>query len=135
MPGGRFDQLVRLGDGTLEVGGVFVTHGDVIGEATVRFVLIPDDNHAALEAPIMGTATIKEVLRLPNSELSEARFTTKVDDPFDLEPDTKVRGIGIAVAVKASDPPDPPSSRPDPPAFETFTWCVNLRVSEPPRRR
>jgi hypothetical protein len=37
----------------------------------------------------------------------------------------KVRGIGLAVAVKAADSPDPP-------AFETYTWCVNLKVEAAP---
>jgi hypothetical protein len=130
MPAGKFDKLVRLGDCKLEVGGVFVTLGKVIGEATIRFVLIPDDNRAALEEPIMGTATIKDVHCDPETGISEARFTQKVHDPFDLKADAKVRGIGIAVSVKAPDPADPPSGHPDPPAFETFTWCVNLKVSE-----
>ena len=133
MPAGKFDKLVRLGEGKLEVGGVFATHGDVIGEVTVRFVLIPDDIHAALTAPIMGTATIIDVSRPAGSEISQALFTKEVDDPFFLTPGTKVRGIGIAVAVKAPDPPASPSDHPDPPAFETFTWCVNLKVTEPPR--
>ena len=34
----------------------------------------------------------------------------------------KVRGIGVSVAVKRADPPDPS-------AFETFTWCVNFEVT------
>src|SRR5262245_60963890 len=114
MPGGRFDHLVRLDEETLEIGGIFVTHGDVIGEATVRFVLIPDDNRAALEAPIIGTALIEKGPRLPNSELSEARFKAEVADPYHLEEGKKVRGIGIAVSVKASDPPDSASERRDP---------------------
>ena len=131
MPAGRFDKLIRLGDGKLEVGGIFVTHGAVIGEATIRFLLIPDDNHAALTAPIMGTATIEKVPRDPGTDISQARFTQEIDDPYYLRPGTKVRGIGIAVAVKAPDPPVPPSAHPDPPGIETFTWCVNLKVSEP----
>jgi hypothetical protein len=129
MTAGQFDKLVRLGNRKLEVGGVFVTHGDVIGEVTVRFVLIPDKNDAALRAPIIGTARIIRVPRLPNSEISQARFRKVVTDRFNLRPGMTVRGIGIAVAVKAPDPPDPPSAHPDPPAFETFTWCVNLKVT------
>jgi hypothetical protein len=135
MPAGKFDKLVRLGDGKLEVGGVFVTHGDVIGEVTIRFVLIPDRIHAALTDPIRGTATISTVPRDPTSDISQASFTAEVEDPFDLEPDKVVRGIGIAVAVKKPDPPVPPSDRPDPPAFETFTWCVDLKVTDPPLGR
>jgi hypothetical protein len=126
MAASNFDKLaLRDNRRKLEVGGVFVTQGDVIGDVTVRFVLIPDKVPAALTDPIIGTARITRVRRLPNSAISQARFRKVVNNRFKLPAGKKVRGIGIAVAVKKPDPSD----HPDPPAFETFTWCVDLKVT------
>ena len=38
-----------------------------------------------------------------------------------------VRLIGVSVAVKAAEAKEPPEA-PDPPGFETFTWCVSRVV-------
>jgi hypothetical protein len=132
MPAGKFDKLVLRSDGKLDVHGVFDTDGDVIDEVMVRFVLIPDETPAALSNPIVGTATIGASGLAPLGSapaIQHAEFEETIDNLFDLRPDAKVRGIGIAVAVKRSDPPVPPSTHQDPPGFETFTWCVNLKVT------
>ena len=131
MAHSNFDKLALRDNGRkLEVGGVFITHGDVIGEVKVRFVLIPENEPAALTDPIIGTATIIDVPPADSgSEIRRAAFTEEVDNRFNLVKRQTVRGIGIAVAVKKPDPPASPSAHPDPPAFETFTWCVNLEVT------
>ena len=131
MPAGKFDKLVRLRPKEFEVGGVFVTHGGVIGDVTIRFVLIPDREPKARTNPIVGTATIDNAPSDPKSGISETRFTAEANhSSLDPQPGTVVRGIGIAVAVKKPDPPDSSSNdHPDPPGFETFTWCVNLHVT------
>ena len=51
--------------------------------------------------------------------VSRGRFSATVAGSG-LAVGATVRAIGLAVAVKRADPPDPP-------AFETFTWCVRFR--------
>jgi hypothetical protein len=130
MPASNFNKLALRNNGRkLEVGGVFVTHGDVIGDVTVRFVLIPENVPAALTDPIMGTARIRNVpLLASGSGIRQAAFATQVNNKFNLSKGKTVRGIGIAVAVKVPDLAESPKNQ-DPPAFETFTWCVNLKVT------
>jgi hypothetical protein len=129
MPAAKFEKLL-LKNGDLELQGDFATHGDVIGEVTVCYVLIPDrKDDDALTDPITGTVTFDVPTRDgdSDSEISKAFKAKIVGNKFELEDKAKVRGIGIAVAVKRSKPPVS-TKRQDPPAFETFTWCVNLEV-------
>ena len=54
--------------------------------------------------------------------ITTGKFSAIVPNPG-LSPDERVRAIGLSVTVKdAGD---------DPPAFETFTWCVSVHVVGP----
>ena len=145
--GPKFNDLMLLSNGKLEVSGPFDTHGEVLDDVVVRFLIIPADQtkikdnadeesrtNANEESKIIyGTAMI------PNNKLAHvsapivnthpvrtrssqagrsARSSTT--DPG-LEVGDHVRAIGLSVAVKKADGHDPP-------AFETFTWCVTVKV-------
>lgn len=122
--GPRFDNPVLLENGKLEVKGTFDTAGEVMdgADVVVRFLIM---RHGHL--PIIDRAWIKHAdleVRTHNGDtITHGAFSNEVDNTLDLHGGEEVRGIGLAVAVKA---PDNPS---DPPAFETFTWCVTLVVT------
>ena len=117
----------------LEVAGPFDTHGEVLDDVVVRFLIIPDGSNT----PIFGTA------KIPNDELKNVTApieTTHAEDERSITSGTfrktvdvhteasrvgdQVRAIGLSVAVKKADGHDPP-------AFETFTWCVTVQVVRP----
>jgi hypothetical protein len=123
--GPRFTGLVLLPGGDLKVSGEFETHRDVIDDVVIRFLMIPDGIPAALTAPIVGTATIAndDLSRPdPGCDITHGLFNATFPNSFGLAAGAIVRGIGLSVAIKGADPPDPP-------AYETFTWCVNLVVT------
>jgi hypothetical protein len=119
--GPKFDKIELLANGDLLVEGPFETHGEVIDDVVVRFLIIGEQQ----TDPIFGTATLaKSALTKSGTAPNVAscgRFSAIVTDSR-LTAGTKVRGIGLSVAVKRADDPDPP-------AFETFTWCVNKEVT------
>ena len=119
--GPRFDKIELLAGGGLLVEGPFETHGEVIDDVIVRFLVI-GEGHAA---PIFGTATLaNSALTKSGTDpdvVSRGRFSATVAGSG-LAVDAKVRAIGLAVAVKRAAPHDPP-------AFETFTWCVTVKVT------
>ncbi len=126
--GPRFDNpVLDLANGKLEVKGTFDTAGEVMDNAdvVVRFLIIRDGH----PVPIIDRAWIVHAdlqLRTHNGDtITHGEFSKVVDNTLDLQGGEVVRGIGLAVAVKK---PDNPS---DPPAFETFTWCVNLVAARP----
>ena len=127
--GPKFNDLMLLGNGKLEVSGPFDTHGEVLDDVVVRFLIIADDKQT-----IFGTATI------PNDKLAPCSAPIVNTHPVrtrnhkrDVQRDRRhdpglrvgdrVRAIGLSVAVKKADGHDPP-------AFETFTWCVTVKVVE-----
>ena len=122
-----------LASGQLRVAGTFDTHGEVIDDVVIRFVLIPEGNLAALTAPLVGTATIAHGdLTKPCGDdvacrIHHGDWHADVPNQFSLSAGAKLRAIGLAVALKRADPPGPVNAQ-DPPAFETFTWCVNVEV-------
>ena len=119
--GSKFDTMVLLANGDLLVEGPFETHGEVIADVVVRFLIMADGN----PGPRFGTATLaKSAVTTSGTApdvVSRGRFSATVAGSG-LAAGAKVRGIGLSVAVKRADPPDPP-------AFETFTWCVTFKVT------
>ncbi len=100
--------------------GPFETNGEVIDDVVVRFLIIGDEQ----TVPMFGTATVPAsamTKSAPPDVVSRGRFSSTVAD-CRFTAGAKVRAIGISVAVKRADPPDPP-------AFETFTWCVKFEVT------
>lgn len=123
--GPRFKNPELLANGDLKVEGTFDTHGDVIGDVMVRF-LIAGEGPGQTTSPILGTATLDHAALTrsshPNGDvITHGEFSATVPNSFGVTGGEEVRGIGLAVALKSADPPDPP-------AFETFTWCVTLVV-------
>lgn len=123
--GPKFTNPVLLSNGDLQIGGVFDTHGEVIDDVLIRYLLIPDDMPIALDEPIIGTAKILNTALASqgdgDAKVTHGEFSATVDNKFGLRAGARARGIATSIAVKASDPNDPP-------AFETFTWCVNVQV-------
>jgi hypothetical protein len=117
--GPKFDNLILLDSGELEVKGPFETNGRVLDHVVIRFLIIADDKQT-----IFGTATIdQDALRPddPGRGITSGTFSAIVPNPG-LRPNEHVRAIGLSVTVKdAGD---------DPPAFETFTWCVTVKVKK-----
>ena len=135
--GPNFANPVLDSDGNLVVSGTFDTHGSVIDDVLVRFLIIPEGNIAALTDPLVGTATIPNASLTPVGgdpacKIQHGNWSATVPNKFGLPAGAKARGIGISVAVKRSDPPGPVNSQ-DAPALEAFTWCVNLEVQPPAR--
>jgi hypothetical protein len=119
--GPKFDKMALLANGDLLVEGPFETHGEVIADVVVRFLIIADDN----PQPLFGTATVAKSAVTKSGTApdvtSRGRFSAVVGGSS-LAAGDRVRGIGLSVAVKQADHPDPP-------AFETFTWCVTFKVT------
>jgi hypothetical protein len=119
--GPRFNKIALLGNGDLLVEGPFETHGEVVDDVLVRFLIIPDGS----PNKISGTATLAKSAVItsgpPPDVVSKGTFSATVPGSG-LAVGVEVRAIGILVAVKRADPPDPP-------AFETFTWCVTFKVT------
>ena len=134
--GPKFKDPTLRGD-ELEVSGPFDTHGEVLDDVVVRFLIIKDGSNT----PIFGTA------KIPNDELKECDCPDCEDQTLEdqtvrakitsgtfsktidvrnrgLRVGDSVRAIGLSVAVKKADGHDPP-------AFETFTWCVTVHVVGP----
>jgi hypothetical protein len=127
--GPKFRDPILLPNGKLEVEGPFETDGEVLDKVVVRFLIIPDES----KTPIFGTATIAR-LRIfrpdptkPDLAITRGTFRATVPNSAGLRVGDRVRAIGLSVAVKRADSPDPP-------AFETFTWCVTREVKRKPRQ-
>jgi hypothetical protein len=131
--GPNFANPVLLANGNLQVAGTFDTHGEVIDDVVIRFVIIPEGNLAALVDPLVGTAIIRRAALTkpcgndPACRVHHGEFSAEVPNKFGNSAGDKARAIGLSVALKRSDPPGPYNSQ-DPPAFETFTWCVNVEI-------
>ena len=123
--GPNFDKA-RLDSATsLVVSGKFDTHAEVIGDVIIRILVVPEGHAAALTNPMVGEATFAAPLTTTGG-LTNGSFTGTVTGPggsYTVAVGDTVRLIGVSVAVKAPEAPDPPG-------FETFTWCVS-RVVEP----
>jgi hypothetical protein len=125
--GPRFDKLQVDANGNLTVEGPFETYGELIGDVAVRFLIIGKDRttidsttNVSADQPATfssdpGASTASSVL------VTSGTFSATVPDS-DFVAGDDVRAIGLAVAVKKAEHPNPPG-------FETFTWCVNLKVT------
>jgi hypothetical protein len=127
--GPKFENPILDGN-DLEVWGPFDTHGDVLDDVVVRFLIIKDGSNT----PIFGTAKIpnNELKKCecsdcedqaPGAKITSGTFSKTVRNQG-LRVGDRVRAIGLSVAVKKADGHDPP-------AFETFTWCVTVEVVGP----
>jgi hypothetical protein len=119
--GPRFDKIALLGNGDLLVEGPFETHGEVVDDVVVRILIVADE----IPRERFSTATLRNsaVTKSGTADdaISRGRFSGTVTGAG-LKVDDTVRAIGISVAMKRADHPDPP-------AFETFTWCVTVKVT------
>ena len=119
--GTKFDKIF-LADGDLHVEGPFETHGEVVDDVVVRFVIAAD----ASPRERFGIAIVdKSSLAMSGTatdRISRGRFSGTVSGSG-LAVGNTVRAIGVSVAPKRADHPDPS-------AFETFTWCVRFDVTE-----
>ena len=61
------------------------------------------------------------------AKITSGTFSKTVRNPG-LRAGDHVRAIGLSVAVKKADGHDPP-------AFETFTWCVTVKVKKSGTRK
>jgi hypothetical protein len=120
--GPKFDRIALLANGKLVVEGPFETHGDVVADVFVRIVIVAD----ARPLERFGTATLRKsaVSKSGTGDdvISRGRFSGTVDGSG-LEVGDTVRAIGLSIAAKRADPPDPS-------AFEAFNWCVRFEVSD-----
>jgi hypothetical protein len=131
--GPKFNDPILRGD-ELEVSGPFDTHGEVLDDVVVRFLIIKDGSND----PIFGTAKIPHNQlkdcpcpdcgdqapedRAVPAQITSGTFSKTVDvRNRGIRVGDRVRAIGLSVAVKKADGDDPP-------AFETFTWCVTVKV-------
>jgi hypothetical protein len=138
--GPNFKDPVLVDADTLKVEGSFDTHGEVIGDVTIGFLIIPKQMDDALIAPISDIVVLPHIdldksapdPAKPGVEITHGDFQ-KADvsnDQYHLGVGHEVRVIGLAVSVKAGGTPDGAARR-DAPAFETFTWCVDRKVVAP----
>ena len=135
--GPNFKDPVLVDPDTLKVEGQFDTHGEVIGNVMVGFLIIPDQMPDALSAPISGLIEMPAsslTKRAPDPANPDVEVTTgtfvKADvsnTQYRVGVGHKVRVIGLSVAVKRGAPR--PVGPPDAPAFETFTWCVDRTIT------
>jgi hypothetical protein len=106
------------GGGTyLEVSGPFELdwpRAEMIGALTVRFLLIQKVDGGA--TPEMVDHTVE----FPMPQAQKTTWTAEVDVADDL-PVGKYRTVGQAIVVRRNPPPDPP-------LFETLTWCVTREI-------
>ena len=136
--GPNFKNPVLVSPAVLKVEGQFDTHGEVIGNVMIGFLIVPEHIDDALTEPIVGiTELVKDDLTTTTPDPAEPQVkitsgTFVKDDvsnaKYNLGVGAKVRVIGLSVAVKKGEPPVAPAIRPDSPAFETFTWCVDRQV-------
>ena len=119
----RFFNPVLLSNGDLKVSGPFSnSDGKVLGDVLVRFLIIPDSKEGQPRPRMIdGVATVP-----PGGDAFDEIVPAAKVPP--LRKGDLVRGVGLAVAVKRF--PPGPSEPPAPPAFETLTWCVDLRIEE-----
>ena len=119
--GPKFDKIALRADGKLLVEGPFETHGVVVDDVVVRILIVagvpPRERFATAtvaNSALTMSGTVADVV-------SRGKFSTTMAGSG-LAVGATVRAIGLAVAAKRADPPDPP-------AFETFTWCVRFVVT------
>jgi len=119
--GPKFDKIALLANGDLLVEGPFETHGQVVDDVVVRIVIAADRS----PREHYGTAWVHKAgvaMSAAPDSVSHGRFSTLMSGS-DLHVGDKVRAIGLSVALKRADPPDPS-------AFETFTWCMRFEVTD-----
>jgi hypothetical protein len=124
MSNWQFNNPKLMSNGDLQVSGPARDDfpQDLIGDVTIRFLIIQQDEGDAKPVIVDHVATWD-----PPSGMTQ--FTATVPVTEVLQAETKagrtlhvgssVRGIAIAILIRQYDP-DPKV----PPAIETFTWCV-----------
>jgi hypothetical protein len=133
--GPNFDKARFISATKLKVSGKFDTHAEVIDEVIIRILAIPEGHAAAMTKPMVGDARVggedaplNTIDNLTNGSfegtLTNGSFEGTVTGPtgsYTVAVGDTVRLIGLSVAIKAPEAPDPPG-------FETFTWCVSRVV-------
>jgi hypothetical protein len=113
----------------LTVGGPFTADGPVLGDVTVRFLLIQDAEKGSSDPPLVvhGVGSTNAAV-----DAWSATVSLSDDDAARMRATAEIRGIAAAVIVRPAVPqtpvPDPPPPDPDPPFIETITWCVSRTV-------
>jgi hypothetical protein len=137
MPISQFKPPRLKENGDLEVRGPFTLEFDakwLVGDVVISFLIVQDvDGHPPIL--INGVATWRPE-RGPDwhATIPAAKMTrqlTTADDPPDPANPRKgrCRGIGQAIVFRQPEPAaeaDP--ANPDPPIFDSFTWCVTTKV-------
>jgi hypothetical protein len=127
----RFFNPVLLSNGDLKVSGPFSNGaGKVLGDVQIRYLIIPDskeerDPPGTIDPAAKPPRIIDRVATVPPGGDSFEDIVPAADVP-PLRRGDLVRGIGLAVAIKHF--PPGPSEPHAPPAFETLTWCVDLKI-------
>jgi len=138
--GPNFQDVNFVSPTSVDVTGTFDTHATVFGDVIVRILVIPFNDSdptktaAALQNPMVGQTVVGPsnpgfplTTTPPLTTGSFAGTASVAPGHYTVAPGDKVRLIGITVAVKAPDVATPPTPQ-DPPAFETFTWCVTRTI-------
>ena len=124
--GPNFDKARFISATKLKVSGKFDTHAEVIDEVIIRILAIPEGHAAAMTKPMVGDARVggEDAPLNTIDNLTNGSFEGTVTGPtgsYTVAVGDTVRLIGLSVAIKAPEAPDPPG-------FETFTWCVSRVV-------
>ena len=126
--GPKFDKIALSQTAKLLVEGPFETHGEVIDDVVVRILIRGEGITAPEPSPLRHWADL-----IGDSPAQPPHSTGAVQYQragSGLAVGRKVLAIGLSVAERAD--------HPDPSAFETFTWCVRVKVigdGATPRRR
>jgi hypothetical protein len=130
MPVTQFNKPKLLSNGCLDVSGPFDLEFDpaqLQGEVTIRFLLVQDVEG---EAPVI-VDDVAGWTGGPNWQRTVA--ASRVDrrlraSPVPDSPDKEglCRGIGQAIVIRHV--PPAPGRKPEPPIFDTITWCVTTEV-------
>jgi hypothetical protein len=119
VPNSQFTSPLKIKNNGFHVGGPFTLYEDevIVEEVTIRFLVMQKDQDGQW-IRVGGQTTWKtgdgdweEIVPLANQHVQQLRAGAET------------RAIGIAVALKRQEPPNPP-------AFDTLTWCVDVDVED-----
>ena len=133
MVGPNFDKARLISATKLKVSGEFDTHAEVIDEVIIRILAIPEGHATSMTNPMVGEARVggEDAPLNTIANLTNGSFEGTVTGPtgsYTVAVGDTVRLIGLSVAIKAPDVAIKAPDAPDPPGFETFTWCVSRVV-------
>jgi hypothetical protein len=118
VPNSQFTSPLKIKSNGFHVGGPFTLYEDevIVEDVTIRFLVMQKGPDGWIR--VGGQTTWKtgdgnweSIVPLANQHVQQ------------LKPGVETRAIGIAVALKRQEPPNPP-------AFDTLTWCVDVDVED-----